>query len=128
LEFRRTLVREEYEEFLEALDSGDLAHQLKEAADMVYVLYGWDQHVGNMLAEAFVEVHQSNMSKLWPCDECPDGFDAWLQGSTPETCSACDGTGKVVRMRDDGKVLKPPSYQPPNIERIIQDRKDRHDT
>lgn len=118
LEFRKTLIREEYEELMEALDASDLAHQYKEAADLVYVLFGWDQHAGNMLAQVFAEVHRSNMTKLWDCDECTNGLANFGNGDVRD-CPNCGGTGKFARYREDGKVLKPPTYAPPRLDHIV---------
>tara|TARA_R100001594_G_scaffold117084_1_gene152265 strand:+ start:1167 stop:1571 length:405 start_codon:yes stop_codon:yes gene_type:complete len=96
---QKSLITEEYKEFLEAHD--DLwknnptitAACLKELADLVYVCY---QYAANMewdLDEALHRVHESNMSKL--------GTD-----------------GKPI-YREDGKVLKGPNYAPPNLEDLI---------
>lgn len=125
LEFRRRLITEEYDELMEALEGTDLAHQMKEAADLVYVLFGWDQHAGNRLAEVFAEVHKSNMSKLWVCDFCDgDGREVigWHDDGEPLSwfpCDACGSTGKVVRYREDGKVLKPPTYVSPDLSQLV---------
>jgi len=61
---------------------------LKMAADAAHDVFGKE-----LIAEAFVEVHDSNMSKL--------GAD-----------------GKPFR-REDGKVLKGPNYRPANIVGIL---------
>jgi len=96
---QRNLITEEFKEFLEAeatlyLSSSKVrADCLKELADLVYVCY---QYAANMkwdLDEAMHRVHESNMSKL-------------------------DEYGKPV-LREDGKVLKGPNYQPPNLEDLI---------
>ena len=66
---------------------------LKELADLVYVCY---QYAANMewdLDEAMHRVHESNMSKL-------------------------DEYGNPI-LREDGKVLKGPNYQPPNLEDLV---------
>lgn len=73
------------EEFKELRDSLDLENQLKEGADLVYVLYGYFAAFGYDLDEAVRRVHVSNMSKL-------------------------DDDGKPVK-REDGKVLKGPNYK-----------------
>lgn len=118
LNFRRTLIQEEYEELMEALDGDDLAHQMKEAADLIYVLFGWDQHAGNRLWEVFEEVHASNMTKLWPCPDCTNGLELHMNNDVRD-CSTCGGGGKVVKYREDGKVLKPPTYTPPDLSGIL---------
>ena len=89
------LIVEEFKEFLEAegmLFMHGRNHQenaLKELADLVYVCYQFAENMGWFLDEALNRVHESNMSKL--------GED-----------------GKPI-YREDGKVLKGPNYQPPNL-------------
>lgn len=62
--------------------------------DILYVTYGSGVVMGADLCPVFDEIHQSNMTKIDPV------------------------TRKAV-MREDGKVLKPASYRPPDIQRII---------
>ena len=66
---------------------------LKELADLVYVCYQYAVNMGWNLDEAMHRVHESNMSKL-------------------------DENGNPV-LREDGKVLKGPNYQPPNLEDLV---------
>ena len=68
-------------------------HCLKELADLVYVCYQYAANMGWDLDEAMFRVHQSNMSKL-------------------------DEEGKPI-YREDGKVLKGPNYQPPNLADLV---------
>ena len=92
---QRTLIVEEFKEFLEAEselpDFRDEA--LKELADLVYVCYQYAANMSWDLDEALNRVHISNMSKL--------GED-----------------GKPI-YRADGKVLKGPNYQPPNLKDLV---------
>jgi len=96
---QRTLIVEECKEFLETENqlltdyTVNAADCLKELADLVYVCY---QYAANMkwdLDEAIDRVHRSNMSKL--------GAD-----------------GRPI-YRADGKVLKGPNYQPPNLKDLV---------
>lgn len=97
---RINLIVEEFHEVDEAL--GDLIidienperwhHVSKELADLLYVVYGTAEELQIPLPEIFEEVHKSNMSKVWR-----------------------DGT---VHYRDDGKILKPPTYTEANIKRV----------
>jgi len=64
------------------------------AVDSVYVIYQLCNTLGLPFDEAFAEVHRSNMAKRAP-----------------------DGT---VHYREDGKVLKPPGWTPPNLRAIIE--------
>jgi predicted HAD superfamily Cof-like phosphohydrolase len=69
------------------------ADALKELADLVYVCYQYAAAVGWDLDVAYNRVHFSNMSKLGP-------------------------DGKPI-YREDGKVLKGPSYQPPYLNDLV---------
>ena len=84
------LVTEEYEEVLDAITPDNL---LKELADLVYVTYGFAATFGWNLDEAVRRVHASNMSKL--------GDD-----------------GKPI-YREDGKVLKGPHYEAPDLTDLV---------
>lgn len=119
LALRVRLIDEEYEELDDELaflaqNVGDLANVYKELADLVYVAYGLDQHLGSKLDEVFQEVHRSNMTKLWKCEVCEGAGEI-----ADHPCYPCEGTGKVVKYREDGKVMKPPTYEPPDIYKVI---------
>ena len=92
---QRSLIVEEFKEFLDAENqlllglTVNAADCLKELADLVYVAYQYAENMGWDLDEALNRVHQSNMSKLGE-----DGNPIY---------------------REDGKVLKGPNYQPPNL-------------
>ncbi len=96
---QRTLIVEEFKEFLDAdnqLIKGYVVNAtdtLKELADLVYVCYQYAENLGWDLDEALYRVHQSNMSKLGEY-------------------------GKPI-YREDGKVLKGPNYQPPNLSDLV---------
>ncbi len=86
---RVDLLREEVDEYAEAVAAGDLSGLAHELADVVYVAYGTALTYGFDLDAVVAEVHRANMSKL--------GAD-----------------GKPV-VRADGKVLKGPNYHAPAI-------------
>jgi len=96
---QRTLIVEEFKEFLDAdnqLVKGFVVNAtdtLKELADLVYVCYQYAESLGWDLDEALQRVHNSNMSKL-------------------------DSDGNPI-YREDGKVLKGPNYQPPNLTDLV---------
>ena len=69
------------------------AHCLKELSDLVFVCYQYAANMGWDLDEAMHRVHESNMSKLGK-----DGHPIY---------------------REDGKVLKGPDYQPPDLEDLV---------
>jgi predicted HAD superfamily Cof-like phosphohydrolase len=96
IDLQLRLIVEEFKEVLEAADSvskmltckRSREGLLKEVADLVIVGYQFAAAAGWDLDEALVRVHKSNLSKLVD--------------------------GKPLR-RDDGKILKGPNYQPPNL-------------
>ena len=90
---RIDLIKEELDELKEAMDNNDLLEVADALTDILYVTYGAGHAFGIDLDECFMEVHESNMSKL--------GED-----------------GKPI-YREDGKVLKGPGYFPPNLEEIV---------
>ena len=96
---QRSLIVEEFKEFLDSenqLIMGlrvNASECLKELADLVYVCYQYAENLGWDLDEALNRVHQSNMSKL-------------------------DDAGKPL-LREDGKVLKGPNYQPPTLTDLV---------
>jgi predicted HAD superfamily Cof-like phosphohydrolase len=89
IEQRKLLIREEFLEVLTALNSGNPEAILKECCDLVYVTIGTAVKFDMNFDEAFNRVHASNMTKVWE-----------------------DGR---PRYREDGKVLKPPTYKSPDL-------------
>lgn len=92
---RFDLMREENEEYLEAVHENNLVGIADALGDMLYILCGTivEHGLQNKIDEVFDEIQRSNMSKL--------GED-----------------GKPI-YREDGKVLKGPNYFKPNIEKIL---------
>ena len=88
---RFNLMKEENEEYLEAAQNNDLVEVADALGDMLYILCGTiiEHGMQEKIEEVFEEIQRSNMSKL--------GAD-----------------GKPI-YREDGKVLKGPSYFKPNI-------------
>jgi NTP pyrophosphatase (non-canonical NTP hydrolase) len=96
---QRTLIVEEFKEFLQADQDMALMHPqqradcLKELADLIYVCAQYAENMDWDIEQALRRVHISNMSKL--------GND-----------------GKPI-YREDGKVLKGPNYQPPDLSDLV---------
>ena len=88
------LIDEEYHEFRSAFYNEPYENELKELADLVYVCFQYAENMEWDLEESLDRVHKSNMSKL--------GLD-----------------GKPIYRKKDGKVLKGPNYQPPNLFDLI---------
>ena len=89
VKMRLEILDEERRELDEALEADDLIEVADALTDMAYLIYGTALEFGIDLNACFAEVHRSNMSKL--------GAD-----------------GKPI-YREDGKVLKGPSYSPPDL-------------
>lgn len=86
------LINEEFEELKAA--NGDKVEQLDALIDILVVAIGALHSLGVDSEGAWQEVICSNMSKVDPV------------------------TGKVIK-REDGKVLKPATYSPPNLEPFV---------
>lgn len=89
---RVKLLEEEFNEYLHGESKDDLENIAKELADIIYIVCGTAVSYGIPLDRVFDEVHRSNMAKLVD--------------------------GKPVR-RDDGKILKPEGWTPPDIKKIL---------
>ena len=94
LQFRVNLINEEAEEFEQAAKARNLVEMADALADVIYVALGAAVSLGIDLEPVFEEVHRSNMTKVWS-----------------------DGQ---VRRREDGKVIKPPTYSPANIAQELE--------
>lgn len=91
---RRKLIEEEFQEFIDAEEENDIVEVADALADLIYVICGTALEYGIPLTDVWNEVQRSNMAKI-----------------NPET-------GKVIK-RADGKILKPKSWQPPDIAGIL---------
>lgn len=111
---RIELIREELNESEEALGHGDLAHIAKELADLQYVLSGTILALGlqDKFPAIFQEVHRSNMSKVCNNEQTARSLTNGL-GAIKEVESG------FIAYNASGKVLKPKSYSPADIESIL---------
>ncbi len=89
---RQKMHEQEHQELVEALNSGVLADIAQELADVVYVAYGTAYSLGIPLDLVLAEVHRANMRKIGP-------------------------NGPILK---DGKVQKPPGWQPPDVAGVMQ--------
>ncbi|WP_293895333.1 nucleoside triphosphate pyrophosphohydrolase family protein [Flavobacterium sp.] len=93
---RFNLMKEENEEYLEAVQNNDLIEIADALGDMLYILCGTilEHGLQYKIEEVFDEIQRSNMSKLGE-----DGNPIY---------------------REDGKVLKGPNYFKPSFEEILR--------
>ena len=89
------LIDEEYEELQDALDDDNRLEQLDALVDILVVTMGAIRAGGFDSEGAWNEVMRTNFAKIDPT------------------------TGKV-RKREDGKVLKPEGWQPPNLKPFVK--------
>lgn len=86
------LVKEEYSELMEAIEHENILETADACADLVWVLEGLMYSLGIDPQTVWDEVARSNHSKTVD--------------------------GQLLK-RDDGKILKPPTFKPPNIQRAL---------
>lgn len=92
---RYNLMKEENEEYLEAVQNNDLIEIADALGDMMYILCGTiiEHGLHDKIEAVFDEIQRSNMSKL--------GQD-----------------GKPI-YREDGKVMKGPNYFKPDFSKLL---------
>lgn len=93
---RFNLMKEENEEYLEAVQNNDIIEIADALGDMLYILCGTiiEHGLQNKIEAVFQEIQRSNMSKL-------------------------NTDGKPI-YREDGKVMKGPNYFKPNFDEILK--------
>lgn len=123
-ELRTDLVVEEFKEIDEAYEAGDMAAFLDGCVDLVYVVVGMALAAGMPFDEAFDAVHRANMEKAPECTDCAGKGWVPVYGlnsivlERPD-CETCNGFGRIVLRREDGKILKPEGWKAPDIQSII---------
>ena len=91
---RYELIKEELDEFKEALKDKDILEVADALTDILYVTYGAGHAFGIDLDKCFEEVQQSNMSKL-------------------------DKKGNPI-YNESGKVMKGPNYFKPDLTKFLK--------
>jgi len=91
---RYDLIKEELEELKIAIENKDLLEVADALTDILYVTYGAGHAFGINLDKCFIEVQQSNMSKL-------------------------DNNDKPI-YNESGKIMKGPNYFKPNLIKFIK--------
>lgn len=90
----KKLIDEEYQEFLEAFYTDDTAEEIDACFDMMWVIIGYMK------------------SRGWDCE------NIWDEGAKSNLSKIDPQTG-LVRRREDGKILKPEGWQPPNFKKFV---------
>jgi predicted HAD superfamily Cof-like phosphohydrolase len=89
------LITEEFQELIEAFLAKDMVEIADACADLKWVIEGLEHTLNIPQQEVWDEVARSNLQKVDPI------------------------TGKVLK-REDGKVLKPEGWTPPDIKSIFE--------
>jgi predicted HAD superfamily Cof-like phosphohydrolase len=89
-----SLIQEEYDEWQSEYLHNTKGPQLKELADLVYVVYGYASGGGWDLEQALQRVHENNLGR----------------------CVQDDGT---ILRSDEGKIIKNPKYHKVNLEDLV---------
>lgn len=92
-DLRINLLEEEFKEYMNAEEKNDITEIADALADIIYIACGTAVSYGIPLDKVFAEVHRSNMAKLVD--------------------------GKPI-YREDGKVMKPAGWTPPDIEGVLK--------
>ena len=90
----KNLIKEEVEEFWEAVDENDDVEQLDACFDMIWVIVGYMKARG------------------WDCDA------SWDEGAQSNLSKIDKVTGSV-RRREDGKILKPEGWKSPDFSKFV---------
>ena len=91
---RLDLIEEEVQELRDGLGRSSLLEVADALTDILYVVYGAGHAFGIDLDDCFHEVHRSNMTKL--------------------------GEDGRPMYREDGKVMKGPNYEEPDLDQFIR--------
>jgi predicted HAD superfamily Cof-like phosphohydrolase len=89
------LIDEEYSEFIEAWDANDDVEKIDACFDMIWVIVGYMK------------------SRGWDCG------GIWDEGAL-SNLAKIDPTTGLVRRREDGKILKPEGWQPPDFAKFTK--------
>jgi hypothetical protein len=89
------LIVEEYAEFMESIIDNDDAEKADACFDMIWVIVGYMR------------------SRGWDCEAI------WDEGAKSNLSKIDPNTG-LVKRRDDGKILKPEGWKPPDFTKFVK--------
>ena len=91
------LIIEETRELIEAIIKEDIIGVADGLGDLLVVVYGAANRFGIPMKPVFDEIHRSNMTKVWP-----------------------ENTPKYMKYSKSGKYLKPDTYSPPDLFKVLE--------
>jgi predicted HAD superfamily Cof-like phosphohydrolase len=92
----KKLIDEEYGEFIEAWEANDDVEKIDACFDMIWVIVGYMK------------------SRGWDCEAI------WDEGAKSNLAKIDPTTGKVIRRPEDGKILKPEGWKPPDFSKFTK--------
>lgn len=87
-------------------------------ADLMYVIIGAAHAYGIPIEQVWQAVQDNNMSKLWTMHEIQT--EKFQAGWTYSEAGTRNGVQVYAVRRQDGKVVKPPSFRDVNLRPIIE--------
>jgi predicted HAD superfamily Cof-like phosphohydrolase len=94
-ELYKKLIIEEYSEFIDADDNNDDVERIDACFDMMWVIVGYMK------------------SRGWDCE------NIWDEGAKSNLSKINPVTG-LVKRREDGKILKPEGWKPPDFTKFVK--------
>jgi predicted HAD superfamily Cof-like phosphohydrolase len=94
-ELYKKLIEEEYSEFIEADNNNDDVERIDACFDMMWVIVGYMK------------------SRGWDCE------NIWDEGAK-SNLSKIDPVTGLVKRREDGKILKPEGWKPPDFTKFVK--------
>ena len=89
------LICEEFNEYIQAKNSNDEVEEIDACFDMIWVIVGY------------------MLSRGWDCERI------WDEGALSNLRKIDTKTRKVIK-REDGKILKPEGWQPPDFSKFVR--------
>jgi predicted HAD superfamily Cof-like phosphohydrolase len=89
------LICEEFNEYIQAKNANDEVEEIDACFDMIWVIVGY------------------MLSRGWDCEKI------WDEGALSNLKKIDTKTRKVIK-REDGKVLKPEGWQPPDFSKFVK--------
>ena len=125
IRYRLSLVKEEFEELVDAVKNKDLVETIDGLADLLFVTYGFFSSIGIDADKAYDIVSESNMSKLCKTEEeAKKTVEFYLKENpqrydSPSYRQSDDNINWVVYNKSTMKILKSYKYTPANFTNIM---------
>lgn len=124
LEFRYDLIKEEFKELREAMDTNDKSEIVDALVDILYVTYGYLDALNLDGDKCFDYVQEANMSKFCKTEsEAQESVQKYLDDvnspyDSPEYRYNEKNGLWIVYNKSTGKILKSHKFQPPNFNNL----------